>query len=301
MTIFEDITYKDKIADMFKFGWEYIDAPLFSSLFVMLVVMILATIIGIKAKKAIKNEDYKRAPKGILFWADAYFSYLSKFVTNNMGSGASIYTGYFFTLFAYLFLAFNASLLGIPSVMDWLWAPLCLALVMFSLIQVVALKYQHWGYFHRYIEPIPVFLPINLVTMWSPIISTTMRMFGNCLAGSVIVGLLQWATSGLSNTIMNAMGASSIIPGISAEWYSWWNSSPYWTGIWLSPIPMGILNSYFSLFSGFIQTLVFASLTALWVAQERPNDEATLFVEFPQNSFAIKQRDKNPKQQEVKV
>ena len=45
-----------------------------------------------------------------------------------------------------------------------------------------------------------------------------------------------------------------------------------WTGIFLAPIPMGILNLYFSLFSGFVQTLVFCSLNAIWISNERPEE-----------------------------
>jgi hypothetical protein len=34
-----------------------------------------------------------------------------------------------------------------------------------------------------------------------------------------------------------------------------------------------VFNSYFSLFSGFIQTLVFSSLSAIWISQEMPEPE----------------------------
>lgn len=282
----------ERIKDMLVFDWDHLNAPLFSSLLIILVLMILGIIVGIKAKRAIKTGAYKHAPRGLLFWADAYYDYVSNFTVNNMGNSSKTWSGYFFTLFAYLFLAFNASLLGIPSLIDWLPAPLCLSIIMFLWIHIIAIKYQHWAYLKRYIDPIPVFLPVNLITMWSPIISTTMRMFGNALAGTVLITLIQWATSNLSATIFSALGASLQIQSVTGSWYNWWNSFPYWTGTILSPIPMGVLNIYFSLFSGFIQTLVFASLTSLWIAQEKPTDEDNVYLAFrpvPQNLLVLEQ------------
>lgn len=282
----------ERIKDMFVFDWDHLNAPLFSSLLIILVLIILGIVIGVKATKAVKNGAYKHAPRGILFWADAYYDYITNFTVNNMGNSSKTWSGYFFTLFAYLFLAFNASLFGIPSLIDWLPGPLCLSIMMFLWIHIIAIKYQHWAYLKRYIDPIPIFLPVNLITMWSPIISTTMRMFGNALAGTVLITLIQWATSNLSATIFSALGAPLTIQGVTGSWYNWWNSFPYWTGTILSPIPMGVLNIYFSLFSGFIQTLVFASLTSLWIAQEKPADEDNVYLAFrpvPQDLLVLEQ------------
>ena len=90
--------------------------------------------------------------------------------------------------------------------------------------------------------------------MWTPIISTSLRMFGNCLSGSVVLGILSWALRKASLAIFGFMGS--------------------WGQVFLAPIPLAILNLYFSLFSGFIQTLVFASLNAVWISQEMPDEEA---------------------------
>ncbi|HBB05569.1 MAG TPA: hypothetical protein DCZ41_03145 [Firmicutes bacterium] len=278
-----DAASQARLESMFEWhGADSIDAPLLSSLLIMAVLLLIGAIVGIRATIGLKKKEYLKKPKGILFLAELYYDMCQSFVGSNMGESAKGYGGYFWTLFAYLFISFIFSLFGLPSVVDWLAVPLGLAIIMFVIIQAVAIKYQHFGYFHRYIEPIPVFLPINLITMWSPIISTTMRMFGNCLAGSVIIGLIQWALSNASNAIFGAMGVNGFI-GTNLE--SYWNMWPYWTGVFLAPMPMGVLNLYFSLFSGFVQTLVFASLTALWIAQERP------LVEMSAN----KEKDKKPK------
>jgi F-type H+-transporting ATPase subunit a len=243
------MSWKDKIAHM----WDWnMDASMYSSLIIMAILLVLAVVVCIQANVVYKKKKYLERPHGGYMIAEWGVEHLSKWVETTMGPGNEKMTGYFLGLVTYLFIAFIWGITGLPSVIDWLAAPLSLSIIMFTLIQVTALHYSKWHYFHRYIEPIALFLPINLVTMWTPIISTSMRMFGNCLSGTIIIGLVQWALSKAS-----AMLFASV-------------STAGWTTIFLAPIPMGILNLYFSLFSGFVQTLVFATLTALWVAQEKP-------------------------------
>lgn len=271
-------TYLDKIDHMF--DWD-MDGSLYSSLIVMLILLILGIIVGISARHALKHKTYIKRPKGILFFGEWYCEMCDRFAFDDMGEEHVLWGGYFFTLFAYLFIAFNWGLLGLPTVIDWLAAPLSLSIIMFVLIQAVAIRYQHFHYFHRYVEPFAIALPINLVTMWSPLISTTMRMFGNCLAGTIMVGLVQWALSLASNSFFAAVGVSGVI-GTSA----YWSQFPSWTGLFLAPIPMGILNLYFDLFSGFVQTVVFGSLNALWIAQEMPADDSPAIAKASRSETA---------------
>lgn len=228
-----------------------ISGPIISSLTIMVILAIVSIIVGIKARHA----DPKKAPRGLLLLIDSFVSKMDEWTKDTMGrENVGNWLAYFFCLFSYLFISFIWSITGFPSVIDYLLVPFCLALVMFILIHFTAIRYQKWGYFHRYVEPLKIWLPINLVTMWTPIISTSLRMFGNCLSGSVVLGILSWALRKASLAIFGAMGS--------------------WGQIFLAPIPLAVLNLYFSLFSGFIQTLVFASLNAVWISQEMPEEEA---------------------------
>ncbi len=261
-------TIDEKVAHMLDFE---IEPALVSSLIVMVVLLVLGAIVGLRARKALKNEEYKKRPSGLMFYAEQYVNFVDHFAVNTMGYEVfEPWGGYFFTLFAYLFIAFNFSLFGLPSVIDWLAAPLSLAIIMFAIIQYQGLKWSRWSYFHRYVEPIAVFLPVNLITMWSPILSTTMRLFGNALSGTIIIGIIQWALSNLSGVLFGSLTAMA-----QAHYFPLWDpdQSTVWTQIWLAPIPIGVLNLYFSLFSGGVQTLVFCSLNAVWIAAERPVSE----------------------------
>lgn len=229
-----------------------LSGPIISSLVIMGIVAILAIIIGIQAH----FHDPMKKPKGLLLLAESFVNYLNGWCRNIMGVEPGSWPGYFLCLFTYLFMAFAWSITGFPSVIDYLVAPLCLSIVMFVLIQVTALRYQGFRYFHRYVEPIKLWLPINLITMWTPIISTSLRMFGNCLAGSVVIGLLNWFLKSVSSSVL-----SSFIQGGVSQ-------------IFLGPVVIAIFNLYFGLFSGFIQTLVFASLNGVWIGQEIPESAA---------------------------
>lgn len=228
-----------------------------SSLIVMGIVLILVIIVGIQAR----HHDPMKPERGLLLVATGFYEWLENWTESIMGRKPRNWPGYFFGLFIYLFLAFIWSITGLPSIIDTLVIPLTLSTVMFILIQATGIRYQKWRYFHRYVEPISIFLPINLVTMWTPIISTSLRMFGNALSGSVVIGLLNWALKNVSVMVFSGLAAGYANP----------LDSP--AAIFFGSIPIGILNLYFALFSGYVQTLVFASLNGVWIGAELPEDD----------------------------
>lgn len=256
---FKKITWQDYWANFRMSG------TLLSSLLVMAIIMILAMIVGIQAKR----QDPMKPSRGLLAFAEMGVDKLQNWTRAMMGGREpGNWPAYFLCLTVYLFMAFTWSLTGLPSIIDTLIFPLSLSVVMFILIHATAVRYQKWKYFHRYIEPIPIFLPINLITMWTPIISTALRMFGNALSGSVVIGLLNWALKNVSISIFSEWASSYMAATGGARLLD----TP--AAIWLSPLPIGVLNLYFGLFSGFIQTLVFASLNACWITAEMPEANA---------------------------
>ncbi len=261
------MTFSDRVAHLF--DWE-IDAPVYVSLLLIAILIVFAIVCGIVFTIAMKKKKYLERPKGILFLGEWWYDFTNKFVHSTMGRHAEGMTGYFMALFPYLFIGFNTALFGLPSMIDYIGVTVSLSLIMFVMIQVTAIRYQKLHYFHRYIEPFIVWLPINLITMWTPIISTCMRMFGNCLSGTIIDGIVQWSLGNLSGKMWGPLRDIAALN----YWPSWdINQTTLWTDIFLSPIPIGILNLYFGLFSAYVQTTVFTTLSALWMAQERPSDE----------------------------
>ena len=99
--------------------------------------------------------------------------------------------GFIMGVAVYLFIAFIFGLTGLPSPVTYMAVPLSLGLTTFILIHVTSIRYTKWKYFKRYIDPIPIFLPINLISMWAPLLSLTLRLFGNAIAGWALLTIVE--------------------------------------------------------------------------------------------------------------
>lgn len=220
-----------------------------SSLIVIIILLILSIVIGIKAKK----QDPLKKPKGILLVAEIGVDTFDGLVEDMMGPHFRGFGGYVLAIACYLFLAFIFGLTGLPSPMTNLAVPLSLALCTFILIHATSAKYTGFKYFKRYVDPFPFFLPINLISMWAPLLSLTLRLFGNAVAGWVLMSIVYSALGELSSMIFSFI------------------NSPI-NSIFIAPIVTPILHAYFDLFSAFIQTTVFIFLTMIFVGQELPED-----------------------------
>jgi F-type H+-transporting ATPase subunit a len=89
--------------------------------------------------------------------------------------------------------------------------------------------------------------------MWAPLLSLTLRLFGNAIAGWALLSIVEYALRDLSSTLFSF---------IQSEWNQ----------VFLAPLPLAILRAYFDVFSGLIQTFVFILLTSIFIGQEIPED-----------------------------
>lgn len=226
-----------------------IPGEVISSLIVMVIVIILAIIVGIMARFA----DPLKRPKGLLHLAEIGVNYFDNFAKDLAGPAMPNFGGYIMGVAVYLFIAFIFGLTGLPSPVTYMAVPLSLGLTTFILIHVTSIRYTKWKYFKRYIDPIPVFLPINLISMWAPLLSLTLRLFGNAIAGWALLTIVENGLTGLSQQLFSFMETE-------------------WSGVFLAPIPLALLHAYFDLFSGLIQTIVFISLSAIFIGQEIPEE-----------------------------
>jgi len=129
------------------------------------------------------------------------------------------------------------------------------AILVFILITKNKLKAGIGSYAKGFLEPIPVMLPMNLISEVATPVSMSFRHFGNVLSGSVISALVAWALQ----------SASAMLLG--------------WLPGFLGEIPFlqiglpAILSAYFDVFSGCIQAFIFSMLTMLYISNAYPGDE----------------------------
>ena len=216
-----------------------------------LLVMLIVAIIGIVLGTAIKKADPKKPTKGLAIAAELIVEFSSKQITNNLGTAYLTFTPYLVFLYLYVPLAFVIGLFGLPSPITYFTIPLCLALVTWFGIQISAIRYQKLDYLKGFTSPLPswlpVFVPINILSKCSPLLSLSMRMFGHAIAGYILMFLVYWATGMASEAVLGIAG-------------------PNIFGVIIAPV----LHAYFDAFSAFIQTTIFTTLTMLLIAAEIP-------------------------------
>ena len=226
-----------------------IPGEVISSLIVVLIILILSIIIAIQAH----FQDPLKKPKGLLLLAEIGVKFFDNFTGELVGGALPNFGGFIMGVAVYLFLAFIFGLTGLPSPVTYMAVPLSLGLTSFLLIHFTSMRFTKWRYFKRYVDPFPVFLPINLISMWAPLLSLTLRLFGNAVAGWVLLTIVESALRDASASLFSFMQTE-------------------WNQVFLAPIPLAILHAYFDLFSGLIQTVVFIFLTTIFVGQEIPED-----------------------------
>lgn len=221
---------------------------IYSSLIVVIILSVLFILMGM----AIKRADPLKPTKGLAFIGEYLVTFIEDFVNNNMGKKYDKLKPYLMLLIIVIPSYFLVGLLGLPSPMTYFGVPLTFALITFVLIHLNSIRFTKWGYFKRFVEPFPkfpVFLPVNIISMFAPIVSLSFRMFGNALSGMIIMSLVYWSTESLTGLILN-------IPGLNI----------------FGPIVAPVLHAYFDLFSAVIQTMVFVYLTAFFIAGEEPSE-----------------------------
>ncbi|MBQ1447579.1 MAG: F0F1 ATP synthase subunit A, partial [Solobacterium sp.] len=80
------------------------------------------------------------------------------------------------------------------------------------------------------------------------------RLFGNILCGGIMMSLVYAGAQAASNGIAQLLGQGSPVFNF------------------LGPIVAPLLHAYFDVFAGFIQTLVFVTLTMVFVGVEIPDE-----------------------------
>lgn len=148
------------------------------------------------------------------------------------------YYPYFAMMFVYLIVANLSGLIGFDAPTSNYSITLAITLITFALIQYNSFK-KKGGL--AYIKDL-VWPPTNILSAVSPLISLSMRLFGNILSGTILMSLVYQFTGWVS---------ALIIP---------FN--------FLGPVIAPVLHAYFDVFAGCIQTLVFVTLSSILIAIE---------------------------------
>ena len=208
----------------------------------LLLVVLTLTILSLFANRAIKKADPNEVPGTFLNIIEYLVELVDGLTRNNMGEKHfSKFSNYIGTLFAFLLVANLSGLFGLrPPTADY-GVTLGLALITFVMIHYNGFKYEKAGHVTKLFQPI-LLTPINIIGEIATPMSMSLRLFGNILSGTVMMGLLY-----------------GLLPKV-LQFFIW-------------PI-FGGLHAYFDVFSGAIQSYVFCMLTMVFISQCFGEEEA---------------------------
>lgn len=191
------------------------------------------------------THNLQKIPKGKQALIEKAILMVDGLVEQNMGKGCQSYSPYIVTLLLSSVLGSLVSLIGLRSVTADLNTTLGWAIMTFVMIIYANIRYKGLrGYLKGFLEPIPVMLPLNILSEIATPVSMSFRHFGNIAGGMVITTLLLGALSALSTALHLPIPLLQIA------------------------IP-GVLSLYFDLFSGCIQAFIFSMLTMAYVGSAR--------------------------------
>lgn len=197
----------------------------------MFFVILSILIFALFANKAIKNANPEEVPGPFLNFVELVVETLGNMVNGSMGKEkAAKFMNYVSALFIFILACNLSGLMGLrPPTADY-GVTFPLALITWIMIQYNGFKYQKWGKIKGLFEPIFLFFPMNLISEFSTPISMSLRLFGNILSGTVMMGLLY-----------------GLLPKILVL-------------VWPAA-----LHLYLDVFAGCIQTYVFCMLTMTYI------------------------------------
>ena len=227
--------------------------------------------------------------------AEMAYGAIVNFVRGNMGTGFDHYIPLVATIFVTSVISNLISLVGIWSPTADLMTELAWGLVVFVLITYHKIKSSGIKeYLRGFLDPIPILLPINIMSECFTPISMACRHFGNILSGTVISTLIYAALVAANNALFNWLGSSlymgavvaavgialfflgkkkskkltlvvGIIAGILGILGVITNLGVYYP--WLTVGIPAIPSLYFDWFGGCIQAFIFCTLTTLFIKQ----------------------------------
>ena len=200
---------------------------------------------------AIAKSDPLAKPKGLVLIGMLYYEFIQNLTNDNMGKkSAKQYGPYIGAIAMFMAVSNLSGLIGLSQPTANYSVTLTLALITFFLLQGTKIHYNGvWGYIKGFFEPFAPVVVMNLFGLVAPLLSMSLRLFGNITSGGTLMQLFYLFTGFLS----------SLFPFIG---------NFNFIGVFLAPF----LHSYFDIFSGLIQMYIFIMLTTIFIGNEIPQE-----------------------------
>jgi F-type H+-transporting ATPase subunit a len=204
--------------------------------------VIVAVLLAVFLLLSVRN--LKRDPKGGQGVAELIVEYAYSMTGNNIGKQHLGYAPFVGTVFLFVLFANMLGMLGFRPVTSDVNATTALAVCVFLVIQGSGIRSKGIkGYLKHFVQPYPFLLPINILEEFTFPISLSFRLFGNILAGVIVMELVFGGLKKLSMSVLHLP-----IPLLQT----------------VIPLP---LNAFFDIAEPVLQAFVFTMLTMAFVSK----------------------------------
>ena len=250
------------------------------------------------------GKNLQKRPGKLQVLTEKGVTILHSLVCNTMGKHNARWTPYIGTIFLS---SICGSLIGMTGILrsstadlsvPLTWGIMTSVIIWYQSIKVNGVK----GWLKGFTEPIPVMLPMNIISEIAQPCAMAFRHFGNVAGGGVINSILYTAMGLLSTAVIGFLSKTIVLPLILLAL----SALLLWKGIQkekmlltvlgsalcllgvvgnlqylglLKDVPIfqygipAVLSVYFDVFSGFVQAFVFSLLSMVYIAGACPPPE----------------------------
>ena len=216
------------------FGHELWITTTHVGLFLISLILIIFMII---CHRKLKKANPMDRPGGLQNVLELFVQAMDNMVESTMGKNGKKFRNWICTVFMFLLFANISGLFGLrPPTADY-GVTLPLGIITFLIIHYNGIKANKIQHFTNLFKPTPILFPINLIGEVAVPLSLSLRLFGNIMSGTILMGLIYG---------LLPMAATIGIPSV--------------------------IHVYCDIFSGAIQTYVFCMLTMVYINDKMSTD-----------------------------
>ena len=196
----------------------------------LLIVTVFLIILMLIGHRKIVKADPMAKPKGLQNVLEIFVETIDNLVESIMGKNGRRFRNWICAIFMFILFCNISGLFGLrPPTADY-GVTLPLGLITFLLIQINGLRAKKMQHVTNLFKPNPILFPINLIGEVAVPLSLSLRLFGNIMSGTILMGLIY------------GLLPKALTIGIPS-----------------------VIHVYCDIFSGAIQTYVFCMLTKVYI------------------------------------
>lgn len=205
------------------------------------VTWLIIFVLGLFSVLATRN--LKKEPRGLQIIVETLVSTVNNLTKQNMGEHNVVFAPFVGTLLLFIGISNIIGLLGFRPPTGDLNTTMCLSITTFVLTQFFGVRKKGIvNYSKGFLQPMPFLLPLNIIGELANPISLGFRLFGNIVAGIIIMSLLYGALGGFTEMLL----------GITVPLFQ-------------AGVP-AVLHIYFDMFAGLLQSFIFTMLTMVFIS-----------------------------------